>query len=206
MMNREEERLLNRHALYDKHKIPLHSVLLLSVGMMREGAKFESYKILANALARMDTKKEWNLVIIGDGPLRSKVESLFNKKIIFAGQLTSAQLQKYYSSADIFLWPAVNEAYGMALLEAQSAGVPAVAGDSGGVKDILRDKKTGLLSIEGDADDFANKTCKLIDNANFRKKLSYNALRIASRDHSFESNSKKIGTWVLETREYFKRL
>jgi glycosyltransferase involved in cell wall biosynthesis len=174
--------------------------------MMREGAKFESYKILANALARMDTKKEWNLVIIGDGPLRSKVESLFNKKIIFAGQLTSTQLQKYYSSADIFLWPAVNEAYGMALLEAQSAGVPAVAGDSGGVKDILRDKKTGLLSIEGDADDFANKTCKLINNTNFRKKLSYNALRITSRDHSFESNSKKIGTWVLETREYFKRL
>jgi glycosyltransferase involved in cell wall biosynthesis len=206
MMNREEERLLNRHALYDKYKIPLHSVLLLSVGMMREGAKFESYKILANALARMDTKKEWNLVIIGDGPLRSKVESLFNKKIIFAGQLTSTQLQKYYSSADIFLWPAVNEAYGMALLEAQSAGVPAVAGDSGGVKDILRDKKTGLLSIEGDADDFANKTCKLINNTNFRKKLSYNALRITSRDHSFESNSKKIGTWVLETREYFKRL
>ena len=94
----------------------------------------------------------------------------------------------------------------MALLEAQSAGVPAVAGDSGGVKDILRDKKTGLLSIEGDADDFANKTCKLINNTNFRKKLSYNALRITSRDHSFESNSKKIGTWVLETREYFKRL
>ena len=146
------------------------------------------------------------MIIIGDGPLRNKVENLFNSKIIFTGQLTSAQLQRYYSSADIFLWPAVNEAYGMALLEAQSAGVPAVAGDSGGVKDILRDKKTGLLSIEGDADDFANKTCKLINNTNFRKKLSYNALRIASRDHNFESNSKKIGTWVLETREYFKRL
>jgi len=166
--------------------------------MMREGDKFASYKILSEALTKINTKKNWNLIIIGDGPLRTEVEQLFSKKIIFTGQLTSNQLQKYYSSADIFLWPAINEAYGMALLEAQSSGMPAVAGDSGGVGDILRDNETGFLSKQGDAADFADKASTLIDNWELRRNMSRHALMITNRDHSFDLNSSKLGTWVSE--------
>ena len=92
----------------------------------------------------------------------------------------------------------------MALLEAQSLGMPAVAGDSGGVGDILRDKETGFLSKQGDATDFADKTSTLIDNSQLRRNMSLNALIVADRDHSFDSNSNKLGIWVSETCNQFR--
>mgnify|MGYP001349886985 FL=1 len=194
--HRERNKITGRRYLEKKHKLPLDSIWLLTVGMMRDGDKFASYKVLSEALTKINTNKSWNLIIIGDGPLRTEVEKLFSKKIIFTGQLTSNQLQKYYSSADIFLWPAVNEAYGMALLEAQSSGMPAVAGDTGGVGDILRDNETGFLSKQGDATDFADKASTLIDNWELRRNMSQHALMITNRDHSFDLNSNKLGTWI----------
>ena len=44
-----------------------------------------------------------------------------------------AALPALYAGADLYLWPAINEAYGMAFLEAQAAGLPVVAGRTGGV-------------------------------------------------------------------------
>ena len=52
-------------------------------------------------------------------------------------------------------WPAVNEAYGMALLEAQARGCPVVAGAFGGVPSVVRDGETGPLTPPGDASAFA---------------------------------------------------
>ena len=201
--NHSENKIIGRQYLEKRHKLTLDSICLLTVGMMRDGDKFASYKILSEALAKINTNRHWNLIIIGDGPLRTEVENLFSKKVIFTGQLTSHQLQKYYSSADIFLWPAINEAYGMALLEAQSSGMPAVAGNSGGVGDILRDNETGFLSKQGDATDFADKTSTLINNSQLRRNMSRNALIVADRDHSFDSNSNKLGIWVSEVCNQF---
>ena len=198
-----EDKIIKRQYLEKRHKLPLDSISLLTVGMMRDGDKFASYKVLSEALAKINTNKDLNLIIIGDGPLRTEVENLFSKKVIFTGQLTSDQLGKYYAGADIFLWPAINEAYGMALLEAQSLGMPAVAGDWGGVGDILRDNETGFLSKRGDATDFAYKASTLINNSDLRRNMSRNALMITYRDHSFDSNSNKLGIWVSETRNQF---
>ena len=202
--NHSGNKIIKRQYLEKRHKLPLDSIWLLTVGMMRDGDKFASYKVLSEALAKINTNKDLNLIIIGDGPLRTEVENLFSKKVIFTGQLTSDQLGKYYAGADIFLWPAINEAYGMALLEAQSLGMPAVAGDWGGVGDILRDNETGFLSKQGDATDFADKTRTLINNSDLRRNMSRNALMITYRDHSFDSNSNKLGIWVSETCNQFR--
>ena len=64
---------------------------------------------------------------------------------------------------DLYLWPAINEAYGMAFLEAQAAGLPVVAGRTGGVPAVVADGVTGLLTPIGDAAAFAGAVARLLD-------------------------------------------
>ncbi|WP_170790323.1 glycosyltransferase family 4 protein [Ruegeria lacuscaerulensis] len=111
---------------------------MLVVGMMRHGDKLASYQILAQALALLDGA--WSLDIAGDGPARAEVEALmapFGAKVRFLGQLDRADMQAHYQKASLLVWPGVNEAYGMVYLEAQSCGLPVVAQDRPGVRDVL---------------------------------------------------------------------
>ena len=111
---------------------------MLSVGMMRYGDKLASYEILAQALSCLTG--DWALHIVGDGPARPEVETLmapFGSKVRFLDQLERDALQTAYGEASLVVWPGVNEAYGMIYLEAQANGVPVVAQDRPGVRDVL---------------------------------------------------------------------
>lgn len=111
---------------------------MLAAGMMRPGDKLRSYQILAAALAHLTG--DWRLEIAGDGPARPQVEDLmapFGDRVRFLGQLDRAALARAYGRASLFVWPGVNEAFGMVYLEAQAAGVPVVAQDRPGVRDVL---------------------------------------------------------------------
>ncbi|KUJ80333.1 glycosyl transferase family 1 [Ruegeria marisrubri] len=111
---------------------------MLTAGMMREGDKLRSYQIIAETLPHLTG--DWRLEIAGDGPARQKVEALmarFGGRVRFLGQLDREALQAAYAGASFFLWPGVNEAFGMVYLEAQAAGLPVVAQDRPGVRDVL---------------------------------------------------------------------
>ena len=102
--------------------------VILTTAMMRHGDKLASYQIIAQ------------VEIAGDGPARSEIEALFasfGDRVRFLGQLDRKALQAAYAKAAVFLWPGVNEAFGMVYLEAQAAGVPVVAQDRPGVRDVL---------------------------------------------------------------------
>jgi hypothetical protein len=112
---------------------------MLSVGMMREGDKLASYRLIAETLARLDGL-DWRLSVAGDGPARDAVAQLmapFGARVQFAGTLSADDLAQQYGTASLFFWPGVNEAFGMAYLEAQAAGLPVVAQDRPGVRDVL---------------------------------------------------------------------
>jgi glycosyltransferase involved in cell wall biosynthesis len=138
---------------------------LLAVGMMRGQAKLASYRVLGQALGQL-AEKPWQLVVVGDGPAKAEVAAalfpLGIDRVRFTGALGASDLAALYRAADIFAWPAVDEAYGMALLEAQAAGLPAVAGASHGVGAILRDGVTGTLVAEGDATAFSEALAKML--------------------------------------------
>ena len=151
---------------------------LLTVAMMRPGDKLASFRVLAEALARLGGL--WVLDIIGDGEARGEVESLFRpfgERVALHGRLDAAALGAFYARADLFLWPAVNEAYGMVLLEAQAHGCPVVAGRNGGVASVVRHGETGLLSPGRDAAAFADAVATLFGDAPLRRRLGAAARR-----------------------------
>jgi glycosyltransferase involved in cell wall biosynthesis len=158
---------------------------LLTVAMMRDDQKFVSYRCLADALSRL-TQMPWQLVIAGAGPAEGKVRGLFKPfgdRIRWAGILPAAQLKQLYRAADLFVWPAVKEAFGMALLEAQAAGLAVVSGRSGGVASIVAEGKTGMLPPEGEAGAFAGAVTMLLTDPDRRRALGRAALKRAAREH-----------------------
>lgn len=175
-------------------------VRLLAVGMMRDGDKTESYRVLADALARLESR-DWRLSIAGDGPARREIESLFvpfGPRVEFLGLRDEEMLIGDYARADIFVWPSVNEAFGMALLEAQASALPAVAGDFGGVASILEDGTTGYLARPRDAGDFAAKLDRLIADLDLRARMGTAArAKVASR-HSLDGAARRLNELLAE--------
>ncbi|MDA7419619.1 glycosyltransferase family 4 protein [Tritonibacter multivorans] len=116
---------------------------MLAVGMMRGGDKLASYRLIAAALACLDSRGragDWRLCVAGDGPARAEVEALFapfGAHVDLLGQLDRDALAAAYGQASLFLWPGVNEAFGMVYLEAQAHGLPVVAQDRPGLRDVL---------------------------------------------------------------------
>ena len=156
---------------------------LLAVGMMRAGDKDQSYRLLAEALARL-AHLPWRLAVVGDGPVRDAVLARFDPaRLHWLGALAPEALPRVYAAADLFVWPAVNEAYGMALLEAQAAGLAAVAGAVRGVPEILAHERTGLLAPPGDAVAFADAVAALLLAPERRELYGVAAAAKAARQH-----------------------
>ncbi|MBL8701804.1 MAG: glycosyltransferase family 4 protein [Alphaproteobacteria bacterium] len=130
---------------------------LIAIGMMRPGDKLASYSVLGRALQQC-LDRPWRLIVVGDGAARAEVHAALaplGDRVVHRGLVPEAEMPGLIACADLCVWPAINEAYGMALLEAHAAAVPVVAGDSGGVSEIVRDGRTGWLVPPGDADAFA---------------------------------------------------
>ena len=167
--------------------------VLLTVAMMRTRDKLDSYRVLAGALGRL-RDRPWRAVLVGDGPARREIEDLMaplGGRVRFAGAVARDELPAIYAAADLYLWPAINEAYGMTFLEAQAAGLPVVAGVSGGVAAVVADGVTGMLTPVGDAGAFAAAVARLLDAPAERRRLGA-AARARVRTHHDEQVAARV--------------
>jgi glycosyltransferase involved in cell wall biosynthesis len=158
------------------------AVWLLAVGMMRRGDKLDSYRALGRALEQLLSGK-WQLLVVGDGAERPAVERALGPRAIYAGEQPHEILPDVFAAADLYVWPAIGEAYGMAMLEAQAAGLPVLAGNTRGVPDVVVHGETGVLVPMDDPSAFATALRALIDDPQRRARFGAAARRhAASRD------------------------
>ena len=180
-------------------RIPADGDWLITVAMMRPGNKLDSYRVLAKALAA-NRDRPWHILVVGDGPARGEVASAFEflgpDRVRFLGLKSHQQVATLLGACDLFLWPAVAEPLGMAMLEAHAAGLPVVAGDSGGVSDIVRHGETGLLTPAGDAEAFAAAVRGLLEDPVSRLALGRQAWARAQSAHSLEAAAAVLDRWL----------
>ncbi len=148
-----------------------HPPMLVTVAMMRQGAKLASYRRLGAALAALEDLP-WRLLVVGDGPAREQVQAaLPTDRTCWLGKRSEAELPAILANADLFVWPAEREAIGMALLEAAAAGLPVVAARTDGVPAVVAHGETGLLAPAGDADAFARCLRALLTDPDRRREM-----------------------------------
>jgi glycosyltransferase involved in cell wall biosynthesis len=138
---------------------------LVTVAMMRAEDKLASYRALAKALAQL-LDIPWVLTVIGDGPQRETVRHAFSgippDRLDWRGELPPDDVLPHLAACDIYVWPGIGEAYGLAYLEAQAAGLPVVAQNTAGVPAVVEDGVTGYLTPFGDVEAFAQAVRRLL--------------------------------------------
>ncbi len=137
-----------RQQLAAQLKIDPDKYWLLCVAMMRDDSKRDSYEQLARAASLLQ-RKDWLLLIIGDGPAEQIIRDYFrfdlDRRVCFFGKRNAEFIGEIMTAADLFVWPAINEAYGMVPLEAMANGLPVIAGNSGGIHQLVDHQNTGIL-------------------------------------------------------------
>ena len=168
---------------------------ILAVAMMRPGDKLASYQALATSLARL-RDLEWCQIVAGDGPGRAQVESAFEHAVPgrtrFLGERALTGLAPLYAACDLFAWPAVNEAYGMAMLEAQAAGLPVVSSNLRGVPDVVLHGRTGLLAPPGEEAAFAGRVRELLTDPERRSAMGMAAAHFVASERGVDVAAKHL--------------
>lgn len=168
---------------------------LVTVAMMRPGDKLASYQALAQALTRI-RDLPWGLSVVGDGPMRDDVRALFaglpDARIEWLGQREPAEITCILAASALYVWPGCGEAYGLAYLEAQAAGLPVVAWATAGVPEVVENGTTGILTEPGDVDAYAAAIATLLRNDEERRRMARNARAGVVRGHSLDAASKAL--------------
>ena len=187
--------LPDRRSFVNAHEnLNVEATWLICAAMMRSGDKLRSYRELLAALQAIPDEN-WNLIVIGDGAKSREVRSLFSsigERCLFTGELDQIQLARWLRTADCYVWPSVNEAFGMALLEATSYGLPTLSYDYGGVGTIIEDGVNGFLVPPDDKLLFIDRLKLLVNDQAIRDRMHVHANRKFLSDHSLRVAGTRI--------------
>lgn len=125
-----------------------HQPLLIYVGRL-DGEKKPD--VVVEAFRRLPEAVGAKLALLGEGPLRSDIEALGDKRIILPGYVENrAELARWLASADVYVSAMADETFGISIIEAQASGLPVVGVAAGAMIDRVKDTM-GRLGPVGDA-------------------------------------------------------
>ena len=178
------------------------ATIVMTAAMLRPGVKTLGVKWVIEACAALIRRgRPLQLIIAGDGEGRQELESLAGQlmpgRFVFLGRLARSELAAYYSAADIFAFPGIEESLGMVYLEAQSCGLPIVACADWGGGEAVRPGQTGLLSPFAQPAEFTENIDRLIQDKVLRRQLGDEAAIHIRQHHDLSRTYGTINTSLL---------
>ena len=119
-------------------------------------------------------------------------------RVIWHGERNQSEIAAILSHGGIYVWPGRGEAYGLAYLEAEAAGLPVVAQAIAGVPEVVIDGRTGLLSAPGDVPAYADAIRTLLMNGERRAALARNARQFVERERSLDIAAARLASILKE--------
>ena len=140
--------------------------------------------------------KDFKLLIIGDGSERKNLENLVQKlnlkdKVTFLGQIPNKEIPHHLMEADCLVVPSVREGFGISVLEAQAAGLPVIGTRVGGILDLIKDQKTGILVEPKNVQQIEEAVSKIKSDPEFTRSLIENA-RNNARKYDWQEITERV--------------
>jgi len=129
-----------------------------------------------------------NLVFIGQGELKDDLEELAKEKgvkIEFKGKLNNSELPEELNKAEIFILPSLYEGCPKALLEAMACGLPCIATDVDGIKEVIIHKENGYL-CQTDSTSIKEALLAVLNDKNLQEIIGKNARKTIEENYSLE--------------------
>jgi glycosyltransferase involved in cell wall biosynthesis len=167
--------------------------VVLSAAMFRPDVKTEGLSLVIRACGRLYRKGlKFFLAIAGDGREKNRLLNLAREqlpnRVKFVGKIPRSDMYRFYSAGDVFAFPGIKESLGMVFLEAQSCGIPVVAYANGGIPEVVKDGRTGVLVPLHDFNRFADAIEFLLTKKNIRTKMGQAAQVLVRNDHDISRN------------------
>ncbi|MGQ0649108.1 MAG: glycosyltransferase family 4 protein [Gemmatimonadaceae bacterium] len=129
----------------------------------------KGFPVAVRAFARLaPAYPDLQLVVVGDGEQRGAVDELpseLRSRVYMMGRVAYEALPTFHQAADIFVSPATgSESFGIVLVEAMAAGLPLVASDIAGYREVARHEQEGLLVRPSDPEALAAGVRRLLDS------------------------------------------
>lgn len=178
---------------------------ILFVGRLveRKGVAYliEAFEILSKNWSLFPVPS--SLIIVGDGSEAGRLQKLVKEKnledkVKFTKAVSSPELDEYYRNCDVFVLPAITdskgdtEGLGVVLLEAMSYKKPVIGSNLGGIVDIIKDGKTGLLVKEKNPCELANAIHRVLTDENLAKELGENGYQYIKKHFSWDAIIEKL--------------
>ena len=191
------------HALYRTTGEPKSNIPL--VGYIGRIKRYKSVDHLIKAFAIVKrTLPDAKLVIIGDGDNLNDLKKLAKKLhlgelVEFKGFVDKEDKVKTLQKCHVVVNPSVKEGWGLTIIESNACGVPTVAADVPGLRDSVKDGKTGLLYPYGEIEKCAGYILKFLTDEPFRTEITKNAVAWAARfdwDNAAEATLEQIAKTI----------
>ena len=154
-----------------------HRPVVLFVGRL---VKEKGLERLLTVWASLPGHEQMTLMIVGDGPLKEGLEcQTKNLRLLASVRFLGhqAEVAQFYSVADVFVLPSITEGMSNALLEAMAAGLPVVASNVGGNKDVITHQQSGFLVDWDDTRLCARVLMTLCSDRELRQRIGNSARR-----------------------------
>ena len=160
---------------------PYGEKLLIHISNFRKVKRVEDVLRVFNKVRKEIPAK---LILIGDGPERSKIERLC-RELDTCGDIRSlgkvVSPEKILPIADLFLLPSETESFGLAALEAMASRVPVISTNTGGLPEVNKNGYSGFMSNVGDVDDMAKNALYMLEDEKRLQEFKENAYKQAMK-------------------------
>ncbi|MGN1312953.1 MAG: glycosyltransferase [Candidatus Nanosyncoccaceae bacterium] len=172
------------HEIYERYDINPKKPTILYIGRVDPE---KSLDVLMDAFVQVQkTIPEAQLVMVGDGTMRPKLEKMaenagISDKVVFTGRVIGKDLPQLYRTGDVFAITSKTETQSIVLLEAMATGLPAVAVKAGAIPELVHNGRNGYLCEADDVDAVAKSLIRILQDKNLRETMSEKSLELIKK-------------------------